>query len=37
LGPGAKFDLATWRGDGGLAYELRAVDGALQSSRENNY
>ena len=37
LGPGGRFDLGAWRGDGGIAYELRAVNGVLQSSRESNY
>jgi cyanophycinase len=37
VAPGGSFDLATWRGTGGLAYELRAQQGELQSSRENNY
>ena len=37
LGPGGRFDLAHWRGSGGVAYELRVRDGVLQSSRENNY
>ncbi len=37
LGPGGHFDLARWEGTGGLSYELRAQDGVLQSSRENNY
>ena len=37
LGPGGRFDLGNWRGTGGVAYELRAGDGVLQSSRESNY
>ncbi len=37
LGPGGKFDLARWQGTGGIDYTLRATDGVLQSSRENNY
>jgi cyanophycinase len=37
LAPGGRFDLAAWRGDGGVAYELRAEGGVLQSSRERNY
>jgi cyanophycinase-like exopeptidase len=37
IGPGGRFDLATWHGTGGIAYELRAEDGVLRSSRENNY
>ena len=37
LGPGGRFDLAHWRGSGGIAYELSVRDGVLQSSRANNY
>jgi cyanophycinase len=37
LGPGGRFDLRSWRGSGGIAYELRATDGVLHSSRESNY
>ena len=37
LAPGSRFDLAAWRGEGGIAYELRAEGGVLQSSRESNY
>jgi len=37
LGPGGSFDLAKWRGTGGIPYELRAVEGVLQSSRQVNY
>jgi cyanophycinase len=37
LGPGGRFDLANWRGENGVAYELRAEAGVLQSSRESNY
>ncbi len=37
LGPGGRFDLASWRGTGGIGYELRAESGVLQSSRESNY
>jgi hypothetical protein len=37
LGPGGRFDLARWEGTGGIAYELQAKDGVLQSSRGNNY
>ena len=37
LGPGGRFDLAAWRGNGGVAYELRAEGGVLHSSRESNY
>jgi cyanophycinase-like exopeptidase len=36
-GPGASFDLKSWRGSGGIAYELRVSEGALLSSRESNY
>jgi cyanophycinase len=37
LAPGGRFDLAAWHGEGGMAYELRAEGGLLQSSRESNY
>ena len=37
LAPGGRFDLTAWRGDGGVAYELRAEGGVLRSSRESNY
>jgi len=37
LGPGGKFDLAHWRGTGGIEYTLGVTDGLLQSSRGNNY
>lgn len=37
LGPGGRFDLTRWEGNGGVEYELTARDGFLQSSRENNY
>jgi len=37
IGPGGRFDLATWAGTGGIAYQLWAQGGALESSRENNY
>lgn len=33
LGPGGRFALESWRGSGGLAYELRVIDGGLRSSR----
>jgi cyanophycinase-like exopeptidase len=36
-GPGARFDLKTWSGAGGIAYELGASDGVLHSSRGSNY
>ena len=37
LAPGGHFDLAAWRGDHDIAYELRAEYGVLRSSRESNY
>jgi len=37
LGPGGRFDLEAWRGEGGVGYELRVENGVLQSSRESNY
>ncbi len=38
LGPGdGRFDLRKWAGTGGIAYELTAREGGLQSSRESNY
>ena len=37
LGPGERFNLRSWRPSGGIAYELRAEAGVLQSSRESNY
>ena len=37
LGPGGRFNLATWQGSGGIQYELSVQDGVLRSSRENNY
>jgi hypothetical protein len=37
IGPGGRFDLRAWEGSGGVAYELRATDGVLLSSRESNY
>jgi hypothetical protein len=37
LGPGGRFDLASWRGENGVAYELRVEAGVLHSSRESNY
>jgi cyanophycinase-like exopeptidase len=36
-GPGTRFDLKTWTGTGGIAYQLSVSDGVLQSSRESNY
>ena len=37
VGPGGKFDLGTWSGTGGLAYQLNAEAGRLQSSRAFPY
>src|SRR5688572_8360546 len=37
LGPGGRFDLSNWRGENGVAYELRVEAGVLNSSRESNY
>ena len=37
LGPGGRFDIANWRGAGGVAYELRVESGVLHSLRESNY
>jgi cyanophycinase len=37
LGPGGQFNLVTWTGQGGIAYELEASGGVLHSSRGNNY
>ncbi len=37
VGPGGRFDLASWSGEDGIAYTLRAEDGILQSSRDSNY
>ncbi|MGH8242489.1 MAG: cyanophycinase, partial [Steroidobacteraceae bacterium] len=37
LSPGGRFDLASWRGTGGIGYELRVESGVLQSSRESHY
>ena len=37
LGPGGRFDLANWRGENGIAYELRVDAGVLHSSRGSNY
>ena len=36
-GPGGRFNLDTWTGNGGIAYELDVRDGVLHSSRGNNY
>jgi cyanophycinase-like exopeptidase len=37
LGPGGRFDLAAWRGSGGITYELSTEAGVLRSSRASNY
>jgi cyanophycinase-like exopeptidase len=37
LGPGGRFDLASWQSTGGIAYELHVERGLLRSSRESNY
>jgi cyanophycinase len=37
LEPGGRFDLVKWRGENGIAYELRVEAGVLQSSRGSNY
>jgi cyanophycinase-like exopeptidase len=37
LGPGGRFDVVNWRGDGGVAYELRVESGVLRSLRGSNY
>jgi cyanophycinase-like exopeptidase len=37
IGPGATFDLAAWRGAGGIAYTLSVDRGTLTSSRANLY
>ena len=37
LGPGARFDLASWSGLGGIAYTLSAEKGRLRSSRGGLY
>ncbi len=37
VGPGGRFNLATWQGTGGIAYELSVRNGVLRSSRESNY
>ena len=33
LGPGGRFDLAAWQGEGGLAYQFSVDSGVLRSSR----
>ena len=37
LAPGGRFDLAAWRGDGGIAYTLSVENGRLISSRGGAY
>jgi len=37
LAPGGSFDLATWKGEGGLAYQLSVESGVLRSSRGGTY
>jgi cyanophycinase-like exopeptidase len=37
LAPGGSFDLATWKGEGGLAYQLSVESGVLRSSRGAAY
>ena len=37
LAPGGKFDLAAWKGEGGIAYTLGADAGTLKSSRGSIY
>ena len=37
LGPGGRFDLAAWKGEGGLAYQLSVESGVLRSSRGAAY
>ena len=37
LGPGGNFDLNTWQGEGGIAYQLSVKDGVLRSSRGATY
>jgi cyanophycinase-like exopeptidase len=37
LAPGGSFDLATWKGEGGLAYQLSVDSGVLRSSRGGTY
>jgi hypothetical protein len=37
VGPDGAFDLAAWRGTGGLAYTLSAEAGVLASSRGEPY
>ncbi len=37
LAPGGHFDLAAWKGEGGLAYRLSVESGVLRSSRGETY
>jgi cyanophycinase-like exopeptidase len=37
VGPGQKFDLKTWEGEGGLEYRLSVEEGVLRSSRGEIY
>jgi cyanophycinase-like exopeptidase len=37
IGPGGRFDLSRWRGEGGVSYTLSVVDGVLTSSRGEIY
>jgi cyanophycinase len=37
VGPGGRFDLDAWRGEGGIGYTLRAEAGVLVSSRGEIY
>jgi cyanophycinase len=37
IGPGGRFDLATWTGHDGIAYALRTEGGVLRSSRGGAY
>ena len=37
LGPGGRFDLAAWQGEGGLAYQLSVESDVLRSSRGATY
>jgi len=37
IAPGGRFDLKSWRGEGGIAYTLSAEEGVLRSSRGGAY
>ena len=37
IGPGGRFDLDAWRGEGGIEYTLDVTDGVLTSSRGEVY